>query len=203
MSIIIVDSDAIARYAMCHLAEKNNFHVLLDTDNGKLLLDTIRFKSPDVIIIAIELDQKNLFTLINKIRERNPRQKIIITAENNSRFYIQKCLKLSVNGFFNKSDNRDLFISAINAVKNGYMFYPSSANFEEQDITEKLNLGKLSIQEAAVLKYILSGCRPMQIAQHMNISYKTVNTYKSRLMKKLKCYSTSQLYYLGMKNHMQ
>jgi Response regulator containing a CheY-like receiver domain and an HTH DNA-binding domain len=203
MSIIIADSDVIVRYAMCHLAEKNDICVLLDTDNEKLLLDGVRFKSPEVVIIAIDLPQKNAFTLINNIRKIKPKQKIIITAPSNSDFYIQQCLKLGINGFFNKSNNRELFITAIRAVKNEYIFYPSTSNIEEYDITENLAFEQLSIQEATVLKYILSGCKPIQIAHHMNISHKTVNTYKSRLMKKLKCYSTSQLYSLGVKNHIQ
>jgi two-component system response regulator EvgA len=66
--------------------------------------------------------------------------------------------------------------------------------------SEQEMLQSLSSQEIKVMRYILAGTDNMKIASEMNISNKTVSTYKSRLMEKLNCRSLMDLFSFAQRN---
>lgn len=92
-------------------------------------------------------------------------------------------------------------LAAIEAAKNGYSYFPFSLeHFTGSSVSEQEKLDTLSNQEMRVLRYILNGMDYSSIASKMNISNKTVSTYKSRLMEKLDCSSLMEIYDYAQRN---
>ncbi|HBS4022976.1 TPA: hypothetical protein MAG79_005314, partial [Klebsiella pneumoniae] len=85
-------------------------------------------------------------------------------------------------------------LSAVQAAHNGYSYFPFSQHRVSGEGTYARNkLQALSEQEIIVLRHLLEGASNFHIAAKMDISSKTVSTYKSRLMKKLNCQTLVEL----------
>ena len=87
------------------------------------------------------------------------------------------------------------------AIEDKACYFPLSLHaFMGSLSSEQEMLQSLSSQEIKVMRYILAGTDNMKIASEMNISNKTVSTYKSRLMEKLNCRSLMDLFSFAQRN---
>ncbi|HCI5550016.1 LuxR C-terminal-related transcriptional regulator [Klebsiella pneumoniae] len=93
-----------------------------------------------------------------------------------------------------KKGSINIILSAVQAAHNGYSYFPFSQHRVSGEGTYARNkLQALSEQEIIVLRHLLEGASNFHIAAKMDISSKTVSTYKSRLMKKLNCQTLVEL----------
>lgn len=100
-----------------------------------------------------------------------------------------------------KKEGMTNITAAINAAQNGYSYFPFSlSGFVGSLNSEEEKLQSLSSQEIKVMRHILNSMDTAQIASEMNISSKTVSTYKSRLMEKLECRSLMELFSFASRN---
>lgn len=91
-------------------------------------------------------------------------------------------------------------LAAIEAAKMAIAIFLFLEHFTGSSVSEQDKLDTLSNQEMRVLRYILNGMDYSSIASKMNISNKTVSTYKSRLMEKLDCSSLMEIYDYAQRN---
>lgn len=100
-----------------------------------------------------------------------------------------------------KKEGMNNILAAIDAANNGYSYFPFSLErFCTHGITDQDRLDTLSTQEMKVFRYILCGVDYTTIGSKMNISNKTVSTYKVRLMDKLGCSTLLELYDFAQRN---
>ena len=108
---------------------------------------------------------------------------------------------INVYDYTNLKEGMNNILAAIDAANNGYSYFPFSLErFCTHGITDQDRLDTLSTQEMKVFRYILSGIDYTTIGSKMNISNKTVSTYKVRLMDKLGCGSLLELYDFAQRN---
>ena len=152
----------------------------------------------DALILEMELTNYSAIRVIKTIKENHPNTSIIIYTSLPQTIYGISLLKAGAAGYLSKGVSRKVMIEAIEkVVGNGYHITTNFAN----ELNNNIDLSRprnayetLSPREVEVLKLLIEGKRNIEISSSLNINQKTVNTYKTRLMRKLEVKNPVDLY---------
>jgi DNA-binding NarL/FixJ family response regulator len=152
----------------------------------------------DALILEMELTNDSPIRVIKTIKENHPNISIIIYTSLPQTIYGISLLKAGAAGYLSKGVSRKVMIEAIEkVVGNGYHITTNFAN----ELNNNIDLSRprnayetLSPREVEVLKLLIEGKRNIEISSSLNINQKTVNTYKTRLMRKLEVKNPVNLY---------
>ena len=147
---------------------------------------------PDVVVLDISLPEMNGVELAAALRAERPECRVLVLTVHEERAYLRQLVELGVRGYLLKRSAADELPRAIHAVAAGGMYLDpaiagkvigglarTSANPQSGQTAE------LSEREAAVLRLVAGGHSNKAISARLDISVKTVETYKARAMEKL------------------
>lgn len=190
--ILIADHHPITRMGISSLLEKEGvYEVVGKVTNGKDLFRTLKAKNPDVLILEIDLPDINGITALRSIKAENPGTKILILSCHPEEMYALNAIKAGAAAYLSKTASTEILSEAVHQVARGGIYL-------NKEISEKINSGttrsnnlvsrykKLSTREIEVLNLLSTGKRNKDIAEALDINEKTVSTYKTRLLKKLR-----------------
>ncbi len=191
-TILIADHHPITREGIKSLlADQNELNVIGNVTNGKDLIKSLRSHSPEVLVIEIDLPEINGITALRTIKTEFPRIRILVFSCHPEEMYALSAIKAGASGYLSKTASTESLYNAIQQVARGGIYL-------NKNITDKINSGatngngliakfkKLSTREMEVLNLLSNGKRNKDIAEALDINEKTVSTYKTRLLKKLK-----------------
>ena len=201
MKAIIVDDHPLARVAIKNLLDANGITLLAELDDGGHVVNKVETLKPDLVIIDVDIPTISGIEVLEQLRKRRYAGTVIIISAKNEVFYGHRSAEFGANGFVSKKEGLNNIIAAIEAAKNGYGYFPFTLNrFFGETSSEQDKLESLSMQEIKVFRYIINGIDYTNIASKMNISNKTVCTYKRRLLEKLNCNSLMDLFSFAQRN---
>lgn len=197
--VLIADHHPIvAEGIKCILMNNPALQVTGRVSSGNQLFSQLDKESPDVLIIELDLPQINGINAIRRIKQEYPDVKTLIFSSHPEEMYALSTIKAGAAGYISKHSDNETLEKAIYQVARGGIYL-------NRKITEKLNSGvtrgkglitkfkKLSTRESEVLNLLSSGKRNKDIAEALDINEKTVSTYKTRLLKKLKVDNVADL----------
>ncbi|RKS56151.1 LuxR family two component transcriptional regulator [Gillisia mitskevichiae] len=173
------------------LSQQNELNVIGNVTNGNDLSKSLRNHSPEVLVIEIDLPEINGITALRTIKTEFPRIRILVFSCHPEEMYALSAIKAGASGYLSKTASTESLYNAIQQVARGGIYL-------NKNITDKINSGatngngliakfkKLSTREMEVLNLLSNGKRNKDIAEALDINEKTVSTYKTRLLKKLK-----------------
>ncbi|CNH90803.1 putative two-component response regulator [Yersinia massiliensis] len=201
MSAIIVDDHPLARIAIRNLLENEGITVSLEASDGAEALALIESHQPEIVILDVDIPTLTGIEVVEALRKKQYNGIIIVVSAKNNIFYGKRSADAGANAFVSKKEGMTNITAAINAAQNGYSYFPFSlSGFVGSLNSEEEKLQSLSSQEIKVMRHILNSMDTAQIASEMNISSKTVSTYKSRLMEKLECRTLMELFSFASRN---
>jgi DNA-binding NarL/FixJ family response regulator len=150
-------------------------------------------KRPDVTIIDINLPDVSGFELMRRIRKEDPDAKIIMFSMNDDPAFVVRAVEMGAQGYLSKGDDPRLLVKAVRKVVTGENFI--SPNLAEavtfSSAAIKANpASQMTSRELEVLRLLGRGDKIVEVADALEISYKTVANVTSLLKQKL-----------GAKNH--
>ncbi len=191
-TILIADHHPITREGIKSLLlDHNELNVIGNVTNGNDLVKSLRIHSPEILVIEIDLPNINGITALRTIKTEFPRIKILVFSCHPEEMYALSAIKAGASGYLSKTASTESLYNAIQQVARGGIYL-------NKNITDKINSGatngngliakfkKLSTREMEVLNLLSNGKRNKDIAEALDINEKTVSTYKTRLLKKLK-----------------
>lgn len=191
-TILIADHHPITRVGITSLlSENDDLEVIGNVTSGQELFKFLKNKIPDVLVMEIDLPEINGITALRTIKTQFPGTKMLIFSCHPEEMYALSSIKAGASGYLSKTVPTENLQQAIQQVARGGIYL-------NKNITEKINSGvsqgngliskfkKLSTREAEVLNMLATGKRNKEIAEALDINEKTVSTYKTRLLKKLK-----------------
>ena len=169
--------------------------------SGHSALKLIRDKLPDVAIIDISIPEINGIALARRLADECPSVRILILTVYEERSFLIQALSAGVNGYVLKRSAAENLISAIRAVKLGEVYIDPSLADEVGDVvankssklTQIAGVFRLTDREATVLKYSARGLSIKEIATRLELSAKTIETYKSRATEKLQLKTRAEI----------
>lgn len=190
IKVLIADNHPIVRMGIRQvLNTASDMNVLDDVATTTELFEKLKERSPDVVILEMDIPEINGIATLRKIKQEFPDIKVLIYSGQSEDVYALSTIRAGAYGYLSKSAELDYIISAVRKVSQGSMFITNELAqrlaFDEGTQKPRRFFRKLSTREVEVLKMLASGKRNKEVAQGLNLNEKTVSTYKARLMKKL------------------
>jgi DNA-binding NarL/FixJ family response regulator len=188
IKILIVDDHPFVRRGVKQtIQEDSGLEVAAEAENGEAALKLIEETSFDAVVLDLSLPGISGLEVLERIREKHPALPVLILTMHSEEEYAMRVLKTGASGFLNKEAVPATLVEAIRKIVSGGRFItPSLAEkllFPAQ--TPNRPHETLSNRELQILKMISIGKAPKEIAAELDISVKTVSSYRIRIMEKM------------------
>ena len=199
-TVLIVDDHSTVRFALRMLLVRERFKIVGEVDNGSEVAQVARNLQPDVVVLDIGLPGLDGMEVIKRLQQLEHAPKIMVLTGQASELYVRRCLDAGIGAFVTKDEDLDAVVFAMKALVKGYSTFPQmSVNSNTLD-SEQGRLGSLSNREMEVLRRLARGENNKNIGHCMNLSAKTISTYRGRIMDKLKTESLVEMVDLAKRN---
>ncbi len=154
------------------------------------LFDILERKIVDIIILELDLYKSDGLAVLRRIKNEHPGTRVLIFSNQPEEVYAISSLKAGASGYLNKKASPTSIRHAILKIASGGVFITNdlaqTIAFDESTGRPRRMFKKLSMREVEVLKMLCDGKRNKEIALELKLNEKTVSTYRSRIMKKLR-----------------
>jgi DNA-binding NarL/FixJ family response regulator len=200
--VLIADDHALVRDGIrSMLTLVANVEVVGEAANGREAVEMTKKLAPDVVLMDLAMPIMNGLDATRRIRKKYPSTKVLALTQYDDNEYVIPVIEAGARGFVTKMAAFSELASAIQAVYNGDSFLsPSAAAVLVEECQqkntaegEKDSYQLLTDREREVLKLVVEGYTAREIADMLVVSPKTVEWYKTRLMKKLNIHNRTDL----------
>ncbi len=182
--MLVDDQPAMLMALKSMLFNQLPFEVVAQAQNGEECLSLIKTTQPDVVILDLDMPKTDGFDVIRRIGILYPDIRMLILSSLDEQVYGGRVRSLGGHGFVNKTASANIILAACVAVSQGYTFFSTGRNGQAA-LSDSEKMALISDRELQVMKYLAKGRSNNEISDNLNISSKTVATYKQRLFEKL------------------
>ncbi len=206
IKLLLIDDHAILRDGMKNIiAIEEDIAVVGELTSGEEILETIETTDPDVILMDINLPDRNGIELTSLVKKSFPECRVLILTMYKHDEYFMAALKAGADGYILKDAPSEEVIEAIHAVAEGKsILHPSVAkklvDYHQKKNQISQNGNDLTDREKDVLICLVEGLSNKDIADRLFISDKTVKIHVSNILKKLEVKSRSQAIIYAVQN---
>jgi DNA-binding NarL/FixJ family response regulator len=200
--VLLVDDHPVVRDGIkWHLSTQPDLCVVGEADSGREAVRAAAELKPDVILMDVSMPQMNGLEAMAEIRRRTPGARVLVVTMHNNPEYVAQVVRLGARGYLLKDTSPKEFVSAIHVVHSGEAYFGPSASRALADTLarpdhaghDKTASAMLSNRECEVLKMIAEGYRNKEIASHLEVGVRTIETHRERVMRKLNIHSVADL----------
>jgi two-component system response regulator EvgA len=203
---LVIDDHPFIRSTVKMLLKQESFDVVAETDNGVDGVQLAREHHPDLILLDISMPKMDGLEVLGRITDLGLTSKVLVLTSQSPLFFSSRCMKAGAAGYVSKVDDLSELIKGIKAVMSGYMYFPnvsgSSVRRSDTDATEQSLIQSLSDRELTILQQLAQGLGNKEIGEAMQLSSKTISTYKARVIEKLNMKSVVSLADFAKRNHL-
>jgi two-component system, NarL family, invasion response regulator UvrY len=207
IKIIVVDDHPLLRAGLIQTINKEvDMKVLAEADSGEEFLSKVCRDDFDVAILDIELPGRNGIETLMELRSQgNKLPVIILSAKSEKRFGVRS-IQAGANSYISKEDHKTSLINAIRKVLGGKKFItPKLSEIIAENLdasSSKLPHENLSNREMEVMHHIALGKPVSEIAEILSLSINTINTYRARILEKLRVENNTQVAIYALQNNL-
>lgn len=199
--ILLADDHKILRTGLRELLEKEpHLKVVAEAEDGRAAVQLSKKVSPDVVIMDISMQDLNGVEATRQIVNSSPHIKVIVLSMHSGQKFVAEVFKAGASGYLLKDCDFSEVFTAIRAVTaNETYLCPQIATIVRNDYLQRLSQGEspgpssLSPREKEVLQLMAEGKSTKEIAYSFNLSVKTVEVHRQRIMEKLNIHSIAEL----------
>ena len=207
IKILIADDHPVVRQGIKQiLAETRDLVVADEAASGQEVMKKVMKNDYDVILLDISMPERNGLDILRELKSKKPKPAVLILSIYPEDQYAVRVLKLGAAGYLTKESAPEELISAIRKVAQGRK-YISATLAEKLAIDLEINAEKpphenLSDREYQVLCMLASGKRLKDIGDDLNLSIKTISTYRTRILEKMKMGNNAELIRYALQNNL-
>lgn len=201
LSVMIVDDHPVVREGFTRLIENEpGIKVCCQTGSATEAFAIYSKRSPGIVLLDLSLEEGSGLELIKDLVAYDPQAKIIVISGHDEDLYAERCISAGAMGYINKHQAAHCIVEAIRLVRKGDVYLSSqlssrllrrvAGKVDEVGADPK---SSLSDRELQVFELLGQGCSINEIAEHLHLSPKTIETYRSHLKEKLGIVSSQQL----------
>jgi len=191
--ILLADDHEIVRCGLrCLIEEQPDMEVVGDAEDGRTAVDLVRQEKPHVVIMDISMPDMNGIEATRRILGECPEIKVVVLSMHDKRRFVIDTLKAGVSGYVLKTKVRDDLIRAIRAAVGGDVYLSSKiTGIVARDFASKLLPSErttsaiLTPREREILQLISEGQTTKETGLRLNVSAKTIESARRRIMQKL------------------
>lgn len=201
-NILLVDDHTVVRKGMKLLIQsKLDNVILIEAESGAIALDYCSKSKIDMVITDITMPEMNGIELARIISEKYPLIKVIVLSMHLDEMYVKDAIDAGAMGYLSKAmEDENEILQAVETVFAGNTFYGKKTSqslikgmFDSKDKS-------LTKKETEIAKHLSNGLVYKEIAANMNISSRTVETYRKNILEKLKLKTTADIIKYAIKH---
>ena len=199
-TLLVADEFPLIREGISRLCEASGeYRPLPACDNGDDALRQILDLQPDLALLDYNLPRLPSLELVRRVRETQSHTRVVLIAARGDRKMALESLRAGATGFLLKSADQHELLEALARVRSGSIYVSPQLEFEkvffgQNGRAKPLDpIEMLSSREYQVFQLLVDGCRAREIATRLQLSPKTVDTYRASLMRKLDIHDVAGL----------
>jgi DNA-binding NarL/FixJ family response regulator len=208
VNILILDDHGVVRRGLRAMLEtRADWTVVGEAADGRTGIDMARDLQPDVVIIDIAMPKMNGLDATRHLRQVSPKSAVLIFTMVDSEELIREVFSAGARGYLLKSDADRLIVAAVEALAAGKPFLNPSASVHVLDEylrgtgTKLAEQEPLTLREREVAQAICEGLANKEIAHRLGISFKTVESHRASLMRKIHAHSVLDIVRFAERNN--
>lgn len=203
--VLLADDHTLFREGVRRLLDSDpGIEVVAEAARGPEALDLAAEADPHVVLLDVSMPGRGGLETLRDLKERRPKVRVLMLTVHPEDHFAIRCIKAGADGYMTKDAAPDELILAIRRVAMGRKYITP-------ELAEQLALtvGKsfeekphelLSDREFQVLRRISSGKTVSEIADGLNLSVKTISTYRARILDKMGLRNTAEIMQYGIKH---
>ncbi len=208
MNILIVDDHAIVRRGLKEtlvdiLSSENPALFIREAEQAQEAIDLVHKQPWDLVLLDLSLPDRSGLEVLREIKAAQQALPVLALSLHAEDHFALRALKAGASGFLSKDKGvKEVSAAVKKLLAGGRYISPELAEHLAVEVSHRHASGKsqtpqahrsLSDRELEILQWIARGRRLTQIAGHLNLSVKTVSTYRSRILTKLGMHTTAEL----------
>lgn len=208
IKVLLADDHSIVRAGLRRLIEESgDMAVIAEAADGREALRSVAQEMPDVAVVDISMPGLDGLEVISRLNALHPKLPVLVLTMHEEGQYVVRAIEAGAMGYITKQSAPEQLVNAIRKVLGGGRYLTDEA---AEALALRVARGKqgqtaldaLSMRELQVLRRLAMGNTNREIASMYGISIKTVDTYRSRLLKKLDLRNNAELSRFAIQNHL-
>jgi two-component system, NarL family, invasion response regulator UvrY len=196
----LAEDHTIVRWALREaLGKAEDIEVVGEAGTAAETLEMIKRDRPDVLLLDLSLPDRSGYDIMNELRNIETAPLVVVLTWHTEPSYAARAIAAGAHGYLNKGVSPQDLLSAIRAVSRGEQVIPPDA---EAFIAggDGHPASALTAREQQVMEMLARGMTNREIAEHLEISIKTVDTHRGHVLKKLGLRNNSELTRFAVKH---
>lgn len=210
LRILVADDHEIVRRGTLSLLDgQPDLEVCGEATNGRDAVDRVREMKPDIVILDIGMPSLNGLEAARQIVKESPQTKVLILTVHESEQVVREVLDAGARGFVMKSDAARDLVAAVDALRKNKTFFTSKVAEMVLDgfllkgpnpLRGSIGKGRLTPREREVVQLLAEGKTTKEVACILGLGFKTADTHRTNIMRKLGLGSLSELVLYAVRN---
>ncbi len=198
--LALSEDHTIVRWALREaLGKADDIEVVGEAGNATETLDMVRRERPDVLLLDITLPDRSGFDVLTELRPLETAPLVVVLTWHTEPSYAARAIAAGAHGYINKAAGPDELLAAIRAVSRGEQVIPPGVELLLAT-GDGHPASALTAREQQVMEMLSRGLTNREIAEHLEISIKTVDTHRGHVLKKLGLRNNSELTRFAVKH---
>jgi DNA-binding NarL/FixJ family response regulator len=208
IKVLLADDHSIVRAGLRRLIEESgDMEVIAEAADGREALRSVEKEMPDVVVVDISMPGLDGLEVISRLNALHPKLPVLVLTMHEEGQYVVRAIEAGAMGYITKQSAPEQLVNAIRKVLGGSRYLTDEA---AEALALRIAKGKqgqtaldaLSMRELQVLRRLAMGNTNREVASMYGISIKTVDTYRSRLLKKLDLRNNAELSRFAIQNRL-
>lgn len=204
MKLIVADDHAIVRKGFQLITTmRPGWQVAAEAANAEELFEALRRDRFDVLVLDVSLGDRSSIEILTRIGAEFPQLPVLMLSRHAEEQYAVRCLRAGARGYVQKDSSAEDLLNAIATVAAGGRYItPRLASHLADEIMRGGDAPheRLSGREFEVFRMIALGRSVTEIAETLNLSVKTVSTYRTRILEKTGFHSNADIIGYAIRN---
>ncbi|MGH7636064.1 MAG: response regulator [Gemmatimonadaceae bacterium] len=185
--VLIVDDHAVVREGIRHvLTAEEGFEVVGEAATGEAAVELCARVQPDVVVLDLTMPGMSGLDAAPRLRALAPDAKLLVLSMHDHQEYVTQSMRAGAAGYLRKDSSPSELRGAIRTVHAGGTFFTSVVAQTSTSVDEgDARIASLTSRERGVLREIAKGATSKEIAAHLGISVRTVESHRESLARKL------------------
>jgi DNA-binding NarL/FixJ family response regulator len=192
------------------LESQRGWRVVAEATNGIEAVEKVRSLKPDVAIIDIEMPKLDGLQAIRQVRETAPNTEVLVLTMHESGQMVYRALEAGAHGYVTKSDLPKELVKAVRNVSQGKLFFTPEIykvvingflkGGMDSSATNTSSKVHPTSRQTEIIRLLAQGKSNKEVASALNISVRTAETHRARIMQKFGLHSLVDLIHYAVRN---
>jgi two-component system, NarL family, invasion response regulator UvrY len=206
INILIADDHELIREGLKKILKKeSDMEILGEASNAQEVFELVKNRKLSIVLLDISMPGPSGLDVLTHLKQDHPKLPVLILSMHPEDRFAVRALKAGAAGYVTKDSAVAELVNAIRKVVGGSKYvspYLAEKLADDLEQSEKPPHETLSDREFQVMRLIAMGRKTSDIAEELSLSISTVNTYRTRILEKMKMETNVDLTRYAIENHL-